>query len=539
MTDKTNTSGSSNTEQNVLNSILLNRNFAGGENQGSFKQEVIYPEEDFDAVLLDLKSDDQSFERYVTLGLRLLRSGAARIRISPSSASKTRVRVIQFFVGACFDKIQARFNVLREMYPFDALRGWGPLEGEEIPSLDVKISNLAVQTLLAEAKLSDNLFRFDSSNAAVWWNRLILLLLQMASHAKARKGDENINDVAAASETLHAFLRVIPSVFWSIPSLMALLCNCRSSELQTEDEEEAEAFAEADESSIFNVMPEVRAFYRGLHAVCAWTTGAKYIMSSAIGKSKAPLSLSIVDVPREDVPVHSPEALAARWTKQGHFPPSIHRKIAEKLSSFREDAQRKEADARRWAALATAMTQDAAEMVDPATTEDPTETVTGACHCEAGLIASIYLRQQDLQLDEPAVLTDAFAEFDAANPTIGVAKKCCPTCKILIDVLRTKNHLKVDIAGAHSRFSTWVPPTWLPVEVLDQLEQRLLKVVEKIIMANSHVLRGSCASSLVSDRSGSGEDDFAAEYAIHLSDLIGYIVEDGLGKEGAVTAEGQ
>ncbi|KAJ7862449.1 hypothetical protein B0H14DRAFT_3612564 [Mycena olivaceomarginata] len=124
----------------------------------------------------------------------------------------------------------------------------------------------------------------------------------------------------------------------------------------------------------------------------------------------------------------------------------------------------------------------------------------GTCHCEAGLIASmVFQRQQGLEprdLDEPQPLTDAFADLSvtAGAIAIGVAQKCCPVCRIPIDILRTNERLKVDIVGAHGRFRAWVPPKWLPGDVLDQLEKRLIVVVGKMV-GSEHVLSGASAAS--------------------------------------------
>ncbi|KAF8215037.1 hypothetical protein K438DRAFT_1749137 [Mycena galopus ATCC 62051] len=258
------------------------------------------------------------------------------------------------------------------------------------------------------------------------------------------------------------------------------------------------------EQTVSRARPEVRAFYRAIDAVCAWTTGSRYILSSSIAKSKAPLSLSIVDLPREDVPEHSVEVLAARWMERGRWTPSTHQIVTESLRSFQADAQEKESKARRRAMSGTVTTEGAVEVETSAPT---IASVSGACHCEAGLIASVIIRQFQLEPQlEPTVLTDGFADLDVspeASFTIGVAKKCCPTCKFLIDILRTDNRFKIDIAGAHSRFTPWVPPTWLPLKVLDQMEERLLSVVKNMVTERN--FSGSRASSPASDQGDNTE----------------------------------
>ncbi|KAF8215034.1 hypothetical protein K438DRAFT_2123671 [Mycena galopus ATCC 62051] len=506
--------------QDPLNRILLSRN-SGADNNGSVKHEIIPADEDFDCVLTrTTKVNSKAFEEYVSLSLHLLRSGAARMRASSSqSRASVMASAMRFFVGACFLKIQARFNTFQKIYPTDALgRDWGPFDSEILPLSEVKITHPAIQKLLIKAKTPNGTFLLDSSNVMLWWGGLIQLLRGMAKFISALKGDDRIDKVASMSETIHSFLKEIPLAFWSIPLLVGHLRKCRSSgpqneEISGEEEDAEEAFGTGQyESSIIsnsalipvnaaqqiisNAPPEVRAFYRCIDAVCAWTTGSKYILSSGIAKSKAPLSLSIVNLPREDVPEHSVEVLAARWMERGRWTPSTHQIVTESLRSFQADAQEKEAETTRRATSGTATTEDAVEI-----SATPIPSTTGACHCEAELIASILLRQ--LQLEprnlEPAVLTDAFADLDVAKDsfTIGVAKKCCPTCKILIDILRTDNRFKVNIAGAHSRFNLWVPPKWLPLKVLDQMEAKLLNVVKN--MVTEHNFSGSRASSPASD----------------------------------------
>ncbi|KAF8214981.1 hypothetical protein K438DRAFT_1954988 [Mycena galopus ATCC 62051] len=508
----------------TTSAISLSRN---SENNGSFKQEVIYPEDDFDSVLaLALKIDKTSFEHYVTLSLRLLRSGAACIRASPSSASEIAIPVYRFFVQACFQKIKARFNGMKRHYPLDALRDWRPIgsELETIPSSEVKITHSAIQKLLVDAQGANNLFRFDSSTATLWWGALVELLLKMGQFVNGPQSNEDKADaVAALSEMLHKFITVIPSVFWRLPSLVVHLHNCRRSkpEHMDDEDEEEQVLGEAlgpEKINLSNVQPEVRAFYHTLDAICAWTTGSRFLLFSSISKSKAPLYLAMVDLPREDVPVHSPEALAAHWKEIGKWDHSTHHQATENLqsirqASFHEIAKRKEAAGKRQPTSDTVITEDA-----PETNTTAIPSTQGACHCEAGLVTSIFLRQQDIaskSLDEPLVLTDAFADLDvvAGHPfTIGVAKKCCPICKMLLDILRTENNFNVDIAGAHSRFRPWVPPKWLPSRVLNKLEEDLLKVVMKM-MADRELFGGSRASSPASGRSTSEDEVYLSDDA--------------------------
>ncbi|KAJ7267517.1 hypothetical protein C8J57DRAFT_1616473, partial [Mycena rebaudengoi] len=60
---------------------------------------------------------------------------------------------------------------------------------------------------------------------------------------------------------------------------------------------------------------------------------------------------------------------------------------------------------------------------------------------------------------------------------IGVAKKCCPLCQMLAEVLEEKHGLHVTLPGQHTMFFPWVPPGWLHPDALQEMERRLLKVI--------------------------------------------------------------
>ncbi|KAJ7263979.1 hypothetical protein B0H12DRAFT_1230747 [Mycena haematopus] len=104
----------------------------------------------------------------------------------------------------------------------------------------------------------------------------------------------------------------------------------------------------------------------------------------------------------------------------------------------------------------------------------------------------------------PQASTEGRAFFRAVDAedqeafTIGVADKCCPVCKMLIDLLRTEHQLELHISGAHSRFHPWVPPQWLPDDVMRELEKRLVAIVQSMVLEQTH-LHGSRASSPASD----------------------------------------
>jgi hypothetical protein len=78
---------------------------------------------------------------------------------------------------------------------------------------------------------------------------------------------------------------------------------------------------------------------------------------------------------------------------------------------------------------------------------------------------------------------------------IGVARKCCPLCRILADVAEQQYEAKLDLPGQHARFHPWVPPCWLPESVLLEIERRLLPIVGKLAHSPSPASRASSPGS--------------------------------------------
>ncbi|KAJ7665117.1 hypothetical protein DFH06DRAFT_959093, partial [Mycena polygramma] len=57
--------------------------------------------------------------------------------------------------------------------------------------------------------------------------------------------------------------------------------------------------------------------------------------------------------------------------------------------------------------------------------------------------------------------------------TIGVAKKCCPLCRLLGDILEHNHRLQLKLPGEHATFFPWVPPPWLRPAILEEMEAHL------------------------------------------------------------------
>ncbi|KAJ7928790.1 hypothetical protein B0H13DRAFT_1966188 [Mycena leptocephala] len=220
----------------------------------------------------------------------------------------------------------------------------------------------------------------------------------------------------------------------ALPSLKQHLGSRRLSLKTTAVNDEADADADVtwriwrmNLTVVTTTTHETRLFCRAVASLCAWTTGPNALLGSPIARSTLDITISIRDLPR--VPLR----------KRGKWDSDLRTKA---ISSLREKYANKQA-------LGSS---------------------EGECHCEAALMASIYMQRPQ-----------SFQDFPSHIP-IGVAKKCCPLCKMLAD-----------------HFCAWVPPESLPLSVVEELENQMLKVIKAMLEHGKH-LKGSRASSPGSDK---------------------------------------
>jgi hypothetical protein len=61
---------------------------------------------------------------------------------------------------------------------------------------------------------------------------------------------------------------------------------------------------------------------------------------------------------------------------------------------------------------------------------------------------------------------------------IGTAKKCCPVCRLLADIIsREHPALKLRLPGAHERYYPWQAPTWLSQDIVSEMEKELAHII--------------------------------------------------------------
>ena len=92
---------------------------------------------------------------------------------------------------------------------------------------------------------------------------------------------------------------------------------------------------------------------------------------------------------------------------------------------------------------------------------------------------------------------------------IGVAKKSCAICylthNIVNDWLKDKGHrLQFRLPGAHSVYYPWMPPMWLPVEVLNVLENAMLERLAEMVTEGGRLGESQTSSPNDTDNEDDG-----------------------------------
>lgn len=236
-------------------------------------------------------------------------------------------------------------------------------------------------------------------------------------------------------------------------------------------------------------------FVRMLLGCTAWDHAAAHLVKRSFLRTPQPIVLHMVDLPHNPNSNPKPADVDA-MVKAWDFSPSEFTEIEEPLTLTRRRPSR------------------------------------GACHCEAGIMATILAAATSSILAPSDIVTPLFSdsnikkvfekivnsvcslllasaltliyhvqlapgvciilstfgtnisEYCLQEPiSIGVGKKPCPCCTILAEVLCEKYSIKIEMPGAHSTFFPWLPPAWLPDEVLEAMEKKMLDLVKKFATA--------------------------------------------------------
>ncbi|KAF8169157.1 hypothetical protein K438DRAFT_2024760 [Mycena galopus ATCC 62051] len=439
------------------------------------------------------------FPDFVAESFSLLRSAAARLSSHPSTAD-IREAVCLYFLSACRPKLENRMGTIESSYDLSKL-----LTGRPPNARRTELSSLG--SMPKERSLSFSTPAMCTPGGRFWF---------LAVHPENALVDKDMKHVYEASVTLHDFVQKIPVALWAMNSLAdhleivekrfvasmqhtdldvspAALKSRNSDDIEEEDGidetlPEGNSFCQFSTDSFIKLafssrgrlnaaaVPECVVFKRVVDAVCAWTTGPTHLLRSKIARSPIVTSVSILDLPSAPISAISYKDLIAYWSKTTHWSSAKLKKATSAIQRIRD--------------------QDL-------------DRVKGACHCEAGLMASLLLRSNPdhSPVNEPSAVSRAFQNLQCpASPImIGVAKKCCPVCRMLSESLRSRHQLSIELPGQHSRYFPWVPPHWLPIDVLQDVEARLLQVVTSMLMEEEH-LASSRSSTPASDNSASSEE---------------------------------
>ncbi|KAJ7721045.1 hypothetical protein B0H16DRAFT_379753 [Mycena metata] len=436
------------------------------------------------------------FNDYVVATLDILRAAGTQIQAALKRGDSQEASLIlgavnYHLVFQCRKKILSRLERISSAYDVGGLRRWQPNPGEEIPSSAISVSS-DLATALDHAGVtrvfgSTNEYDLNTTNLQFWWRAIFNTLDLYKRDVEA----ENIGQALLGSFVLHRLLSSIPSSVWALPSIQQIITSCRldtpnadlhSAQNDAEDEDtEIVSSEDVSDAPLRGAQHrEIAVFIRTVDTTTAWTTAAGYLVATVFTKDpRQEINLTVVDLPRQTIRQQNPKGLVRHWA-------------AEELWDKR-----------------------LCQQVEKLLEEGPHNTKAGACHCEAGIIASLACKLaaassgEEYSELEPAGLREAIRQLTDGSDSsrqyfsIGVSKKCCPSCKLLADVILGTYKVKVQVPGSHTRFHPWVPPAWLPERVLLSLENKILMRLTEIL-GKSGFTSGSNASSPVSDRGGSG-----------------------------------
>ncbi|KAJ7211332.1 hypothetical protein GGX14DRAFT_449913 [Mycena pura] len=463
--------GSQNIPVNLNNecetNIILGRNSADKNGVLSTQQFVSDEKVACDAAL-SLSSTalkDLSFFEYTIASIRVLRGSAAIIRQNKDRKLEAVEAAQMFFVTACRNKILDRLKHIQTAYGlWTKLGAWEPQASDPLLKSSMALRHPLMIQLFARFGLTVVVpgdLQINNSNAVIVFRIIVECLELLQTSLKSR----DIPGFVGVANALVTLLAGIPLALWSVPSLvdhLKTLYFFNTTYPATEEDEDSTSVGNVD---ISKASPVCLLFYQSIQAVCAWNTGARYLIGSTIAQHQIPIHLSLLDLPREPVDVHSAQELLDRWTPRADWEKSVLEQLKNEVESL----------------------------------DLPQAVSKGAVHCEAGLVAALYYQQQDrtdLDVTEPAIVTDAFASLSEATQklsekphfAIGVAKKWCPMCKMLIDILPDNDtSFKIEYGGNHTRYHPWAPPHWLPTSVLEKLEEVLLQVVGEMVASGNHL----------------------------------------------------
>ncbi|KAJ7226027.1 hypothetical protein GGX14DRAFT_642529 [Mycena pura] len=327
-----------------------------------------------------------SFSEYSKASIRVLR-GSAAIICQNKDRKLAAIEAAQiFFVTACRNKILDRLKHIQTTYgSWIQLRAWEPQASDPRFQSSMPLRHPLFTRLFAKFGLEvvvPGELQINNSNAVIVF-RIIIESLKKLQHALKMTNFRGFVGVANALATL---LSNIPPALWSLPSLVGHLKKlyfAHTTYAATDEDKEDEDSTSVGNQDLSKASPVCLLLYRSIQAVCAWNTGVRYLIGSTIAQHQIPIHLSMLDLPREPVNAHSAQELLDRWTPRANWDESVLDQLKNEVKAL--------------------------ELLQAAS--------KGAVHCEAGLVAALYLYQQKDRTDvtEPAIVTSAFASLHEAT----------------------------------------------------------------------------------------------------------------------------
>ncbi|KAJ7279120.1 hypothetical protein C8J57DRAFT_1574269 [Mycena rebaudengoi] len=458
-----------------IKNVVLARNSHDAKPAGKVRTANIEPEMAaaftlIDAIMkrtkppADLVPRLEDFSDYVFCSLAILRVGADLLRAN-SELNRQAVRraVCVYFLQSCYRKLKSRVAAFKILFPMATLTDWTMSSQEDtFTAVDIDVADVLVQKVLEEAGLVpiNSRYTADVTTIALWWKALMALIMILQEQHSGHAANN-------------------PPTTRRSPG--------------NQDAEEEELEVDEEMSSLNNpisaglpmptALPYCSTFYRAVDALTAWTTGPTYLLHSRVATTTPNITLTVVDLPRATIPSTSVEELLCCWEAEKWTPEQLG-KIQAQLKDGNPSTPPLDGECHAEAGLiASAIAhigqrvQQVSRGVDPAEEQAPgggTGSYSGeesintlepddlANMFQAGDGSGGSIGEDPLNEPEPesedlanvfrSMFPQASSQLELA---IGVARKCCPLCRILADVAEQQYNIKLDLPGQHARFHPW------------------------------------------------------------------------------------
>ncbi|KAJ7228190.1 hypothetical protein GGX14DRAFT_554290 [Mycena pura] len=344
----------------------------------------------------DVAIPSPDFAPYVVQSLRVLR-GAAAAGLNTSEDANVRRAICFYFVASCLGRLKSRAKAFSKVYQLEELLGWANQKDLSIKAEEFSIDNSLVELGFKQTELQsikdtgrERIFELNTLTAPACWKVLISLFKTLMNLIG---NPADVSGIVQVSVAIHHLLKQLPTQFWKLPSLNKHLADCWERRSRTSCQTAppphtkmsrdfhpstpigTEEFAREDEQAIqdeaedinnlpatrplSDALPFCRSFYQAANAITAWTTAPMALLRSRISTASPPIDVTIVGLPQLPISTTTVQELVGCWDQSGMWTTAQRDTISKALAS-----------------------------IDPSTTPP-----LGACHAEAGLIASALVQR--------------------------------------------------------------------------------------------------------------------------------------------------